>query len=264
MPPTKTTSIRSTNASEAMILVTEAINTLNSRIEKTESDFVGHLQKVEDRLDQIVDLTKTVAVLQQHSSHNTDQITEMRNSMRESGQKMDVSISRIHTRLDEISNAQRDRMELHTKDSDMKLSSLDSKFASALDIVRAKMETENTITKSTIMGDLKTVKEKADNTESEFKKWFNRGWGMWVVASLIFLTAQTVAFRWLESNEQEKVQLIQKVNDTTTIVDKHSTQLESTQKTLTDIGTSVRRVEQMSMDNERQMEYLRSQISNRK
>ena len=43
--------------------VTDALSTLSYRIEKTESDFIGHLQKVETKLEQIADLARTVAVL---------------------------------------------------------------------------------------------------------------------------------------------------------------------------------------------------------
>ena len=165
MAPTPTKRISSNSA------VAEALNTLNSRIEKTETDFLGHLQKVEDRLDQIVDLTRTVAVLQQQSSQQTDQITEVRTQLRENATKFENSISRIHTRLDEIANHNRDKMELHSKELDIKINN---------------------------------VKGVSENTDKEFKTWLNRGWGAWTILILVFAAVQTFGFRWVDAIEKEK------------------------------------------------------------
>ena len=155
----------------ATVALTEAINTLNGRILKTETDFLGHLQKVEDRLDQIVDLTKTVALLQQATSQQTDTISEVRMQLRESSNKFDTSIARIHTRLDEISTHQRDKIELVTKEHDIKV---------------------------------EAVKVKAENTDKELKAWLNRGWGAWAIMLLVLAAVQTGFYRWIDGIEKEK------------------------------------------------------------
>lgn len=167
--------------------IAEALNTLNSRIEKTESDFIGHLQKVEDRLDQIVDLTKTVAVLQQQSIQQTDQISEVRTQFRENAAKFENSITRIHSRLDDIVNNQRDKLELHDKELEIKINS---------------------------------VKTFAENTEKELKTWLNRGWGVWAVFGLVFVAVQTVGFRWLDSMEKDKAAQVQTIKELVSSRDK--------------------------------------------
>ena len=155
----------------ATVALTEAITTLNSRIVKTESDFVGHLQKVEDRLDQIVDLTKTVALLQQQTSQQVDTIAEVRTQLRDNSTKFDQSISRIHTRLDEIQTHQRDKLELYSKDIEIKVDS---------------------------------VKSKADTTDKELKAWLNRGWGAWGVMLLVLGAVNTGLYRWVDAIDKEK------------------------------------------------------------
>ena len=156
--------------------IAEAINTLNSRIEKTEHDFIGHLQKVEDRLDQIVELTKTVAVLQQQSIHQTDQISEIRAQLRDSSSKFDNSITRIHTRLDDIVSHQKDKLELHAKDVEIKI--------------------EN-------------VKSKTDKTAGELSSWLNRGIGAWAIFVFVIGLTSAGFYRWVDSIEKEKAANVQ-------------------------------------------------------
>lgn len=240
-------------------LVTEAINTLNSRIERTERDFVGHLQKVEDRLDQIVDLTKTVAALQQTSANQNDQILEIRSQLRENAQKIDNSISRIHTRLDEITSHQRDKLELYAKEIELKLTNVEEKHINNVEIFKGKTENNFSQLKQDLKAEFVPVKNKSDYTEAELKKWLNRGWGVWTLAVIIFGTVQTVAFRWVGSLEEERVKLVTSVNALNSITEKQTYLLEGTKKELTDVTSSLKRLEQMVIDNERQLEYVRTQ-----
>lgn len=164
---------------DAHRMLTQSMNMLNDRIEKTETDFVGHLKKVEDRLDQIVELTKTVAVLQTQTSQQTDQIIEVRTHLREYSGKFDNSISRLHTRLDELTGHQRDRLELHTKEGDIAI---------------------------------KEVKNLAERTDKEFKQWLNRGWGAWAVLILIFGTVNTALWRWQDNMDKERAVVVQSID----------------------------------------------------
>ena len=166
---TRTTKQESDNIAQR--LLADAISGLSNKIDKTENDFIGHLQKVEDRLDQIVELTKTVAVLQSQASQQTDQITEVRTQLRENSHKFDNSVSRIHTRLDEISNHHRDRIELQSKEYDIKLES---------------------------------VRSLATGTEKDLKTWLNRGWGAWVIFVLLVGGINTTMWRWIDNLEAER------------------------------------------------------------
>lgn len=262
MANTSTTQRRSGNglSSAGVQIVTEALNTLNSRIEKTERDFVGHLQKVEDRLDQIVDLTKTVAALQQTSANQNDQILEIRSQLRENAQKIDNSISRIHTRLDEITSHQRDKLELYAKEIELKLANVEEKHVNNVEILKGKTENNFSQLKQDLKAEFVPVKNKSDYTEAELKKWLNRGWGVWALAVLIFGTVQTVAFRWVGSLEEERVKLVTSVNSLNSITEKQTYLLEGAKKELTDVTGSLKRLEQMVVDNERQLEYVRQQV----
>lgn len=153
-----------------------AMESLTRRLEKTESDFVGHLQKVEDRLDQLVDLTKTVAVLQQQNAQHNDALGELRTAMRETTDKFQTSMARLHTRIDEIQTHQHDKMELHSKETALAI---------------------------------KTNEIATSNVDKELKTWLNRGVGAWVIFAVIIGAAQTFGFRWLDSIDREKVQMVQ-------------------------------------------------------
>lgn len=246
-----------TSRSNQGAIVAEAINTLNSRIEKSESDFIMHLRKVEDRLDQIVDLTKTVAVLQQNSTTQTDNITEMRTHLKENSQRIDASIGRLHNRLDEIIAGQRDKLELHTKESEIKLKNIEDKFQNNVDSLKHKSETECSGFRAEIKSDLKAVTVKADVVESELKKWLNRGWGVWGLAVVIFGSVQTFAFKWVGSLEDERNRTATSISSINSINEKQTTLIESTRSKVEGVESNIKRLEQMVLDNERQLEYAR-------
>ena len=215
--------------------IAEALNTLNSRIEKTENDFIGHLQKVETRLDQLVDLTKQFALLHQHSMQQSDQITEIRNSIRENQTKSDAATARIHTRLDEVINHQRDKLELFGKEFDMKIE-------------------RNT---GSIKSEVDEVSRIANHTDSEFKKWFNRGWGAWAIVVLVFSLVSGFSYKWLDSVERDKQQIQQSIGSIEKYIDKHQLVLEAQIKDVNDLKQTTARMEQMNRDLDQQMEILR-------
>lgn len=207
-------------------MFSDAVSALANRLDRTEQDFVTHLQRVEDRLDQLVDLTKTVAVLQQQSTTQTDQIVEMRAQFREAQQKTDNSISRIHTRLDEIVNHQRDKQELMVKEVDMKI------------------------------GEIRT---QSSNTDKEFKQWLNRGLGAFAFASLIFGGIQTVAWRWMDTLDKDREATAKQIQTIVSTIDKHTQSLVLLERSIGEGRDSVRRVEQMQLDTDRQLEIIRNQ-----
>ena len=175
-------------------LLSEAIAALNSRIEKTETDFISHLQKVEDRLDQLVELTKTVALLQQQTNSQTDQITELRNQFREESNKYDATINKIFSKLEDIQSHQRDKLELYSKEVDIKIAN---------------------------------VAMKAENTDKELRAWLNRGWGAWVVGVIVFGAVQTGFYRWIDSLEKDKTAQWAQIQSTQKLIDQTVQRLEN-------------------------------------
>jgi uncharacterized phage infection (PIP) family protein YhgE len=172
--------------------VSEAINTISYRIEKTESDFLGHLQKVETKLEQIAELTRTVALLQQQTNQQTDQISEIRNQLRDQIQKHDHSVSRLHNRLDEMNTNIRDRFDINAKEDAFRV---------------------------------KAVEAKADNTEKELKQWLNRGAGAVAILTLLLGIVQTGFYRWIDNVDKQKTVLETTVQTLSSTVDKQSQQV---------------------------------------
>lgn len=215
---------RSTNST----IIAEAISTLNSRIEKTESDFISHLQKVEDRLDKIVDIAKTVALLQQQSNQHVEQISEIRTQLRETVSKIDSSIGRINARLDEMNDHQRDKLEIYSREIDIKIDA---------------------------------VSAKTDNVEKELKQWLNRGWGAWAFGVLIFGVVQTGFYRWIDGIEKERETIVKQLSANSQLLSQYGQSLENVNAVAKEAPTIHKRLEQMTYDNERQIEILRQQIS---
>jgi uncharacterized phage infection (PIP) family protein YhgE len=172
--------------------VSEAINTISYRIEKTESDFLGHLQKVETKLEQIAELTRTVALLQQQTNQQTDQISEVRSQLRDQIQKHDLSVSRLHSRLDEMNTNIRDRFDINAKEDEFRV---------------------------------KSVEAKADNTEKELKQWLNRGAGAVAILTLLLGIVQTGFYRWIENIDQRRANTEATVQTLVNVTEKQSQQL---------------------------------------
>lgn len=220
--------MQKTTRSSNSTIIAEAISTLNSRIEKTETDFISHLQKVEDRLDKIVDIAKTVALLQQQSNQHVEQISEIRTQLRETVSKIDSTIGRIHTRLDEMNDYQRDKLEIYSREINIKIDAVNSK---------------------------------ADNVEKELKQWLNRGWGAWAFGVLIFGAVQTGFYRWIDGIEKEREVITRQLSANAQLLSQYGQSLENINILTKDAPTVHKRLEQMTYDNERQIEILRQQIA---
>jgi methyl-accepting chemotaxis protein len=227
MPPAKKT-LSQEELALPFQLLTDSIGTLNTRIESTERDFLSHLQKVEDRLDQIVDLTKTVAILQQQSSQTSDHINEVRTQIRENQKKSEDSVARIHTRLDEISHHISDKFDLFSKELEI---------------------------------EIKSAKDTANNTEKELKQWLNRGWGAWAIFVIIIGGSSTMFYRALDSLEKERATVHQVITQHTSQLDRQAQLVEIMNLNSKEMNLSVKRLEQQHSDMDRQVEILRQVVN---
>lgn len=82
---------------EVIKAISKMADNLLFRVNKTELDFVEHLKTVEERLDQLVELTKVMAVVQNEISHQDDKISDIKKTISE--------ISGINSnRLDQMAN----------------------------------------------------------------------------------------------------------------------------------------------------------------
>lgn len=147
------------------------IKTVSERIDRAETDFVDNLKRVEQRLDQIVGLMRDVASLQQQYTAQGEALGELRGAFREQTRRMESSITRVHTRLDELTTAMTTNIDLET-----------TKISQKLD------------------GYERSHKELDQN----FHTWLNRGLGGWAMFILVVGALQFVGIRWLDNLEGER------------------------------------------------------------
>ena len=181
------------------IAIVEAIKTMAAtmaeRISKTETDFVSHLQKVEARLDQLVDLTRSVAVIQTQASTQAEQMTELRTQIQMLQSRVDGSISRIHTRMDEISEQFRAKIDLKQMECDKQVDEV-SKDHDALD--------------------------------REVRAWYNYGRGLWALFCFVVGIGGWSINKAVEVLAAEKTQLVaevQRLSNANTTNDVRMTQI---------------------------------------
>ena len=148
------------------------MRTTSARMDRIETDFVDHIRKIENRLDQLVDLVRDVATLKQQYTAQNVGIIELRGAIREQSQKMETSIARVHQRLDELTTS-----------------------------VGASIDSET----SKIVDKLTDFEKDHKDLDRRFQMWLNRGLGGWIAATIVVAVLQYAGLRWLEQLEADRV-----------------------------------------------------------
>ena len=153
-------------------------NYILHKIDSLEARVDSHISKIEQRLDQLVHLMQAVATLQEKESRNADSVIDMKKSVKESMDKFDKSVERIHTRLDKIDD-----------DSEKDMGAM--------------FEKNRSLEKSIAIVDEKVA------------KWMNRGIGIWIGISVLVVVLQTIGGFVLSSFKDEyittKTQIVEMV-----------------------------------------------------
>lgn len=146
------------------------------KIDSIETRLESHVSKIEQRLDQIVNLMQAVATLQEKESRNAETIREIKVSLKDSIDKFDKTVTRVHERLDrhdELANADQKEAELKLKALDLKIGDVDKKVS----------------------------------------QWINRGIGIWLAMSFLVVIVQTLGGFFINSFKDEyaasKTQIIE-------------------------------------------------------
>lgn len=171
----------------------EQIRSLNYRLDKTEQDLVNSIKSLESKMNAIAELSQSMTALNQRTLQHTDQLTETKLQLRETIEISNRNDERLQQRLDEMSNNIRDKLDLVSRETVMRI---------------------------------KSVEEKADKTERDFKQWLNRGVGAWFILSIVAASVQFIFYQWNVENvsQMEKIQMSDQQLSTT--VARQSTQID--------------------------------------
>lgn len=172
-------------------------NILLDRVNKTEKDFVNHLQRVEDRLDQLVELTKNVAVIQANSANQQERMTEFGVQLRAFEQRNEGSTSRIHSRIDDLNHLVSEKLDVNEK-------KVEAMIADNILPVTRKQE------------DLAT---KHHTLDSEFQKYLNRAIAAVSVIGFVVGTFSWIGKTWITSLEKDRDQIVNSLKETKSNVD---------------------------------------------
>jgi DNA repair exonuclease SbcCD ATPase subunit len=161
------------------------MKTVSTRLDRTETEFVDHLRKVESRLDQLVDLMRDVAALQQQYTLQGEAISELRSTIREQTQRVEGSIARMHQRLDDLNETFTTSIETETGKLNEKLSDQERNHK---------------------------------DLDQRFQMWLNRGLGGWAVMVLILGFLQYAGIRWLDSLDADRTATTERIQKLTSRV----------------------------------------------
>ena len=139
---------------------------LYKKIDSIEHRLESHVTKIEQRLDQLVHIMGAVAALQERETRNADAIKDIRSSIKESFERFEKAVERLHGRLDSINK------------------SIDHEASIRVDTER-NLEVQ-----------IKTV-------NGELSKWRDRGIGLWLGLSLLVFVVQGFGGFMLKSVNEE-------------------------------------------------------------
>lgn len=142
------------------------ITIIASRVESLEGRLDDNIEKINTRLDLIVDLMQKVTALQEREISNAVQINDLK-----------LSIKETNTTIKEWNTHIHERMDRHY--SDIKI------CREGIDATIENIEDE-------VANEIKDVKDKNAATQAELSKWLNRGIGAWALASVLLVLVQGV------------------------------------------------------------------------
>lgn len=135
-----------------------------SRVESLEGRLDDSIEKINSRLDAIVDLMQKVTALQEREISNGVQITELKVAIKETNQTIKDWNKHIHERMDR-----------HYTDIKICREGIDATISNVEEEIQTKMD---------------KIQSKADTTQEELAKWLNRGIGAWSLAAALLVILQ--------------------------------------------------------------------------
>ena len=154
--------------------MTDPIHGISQRVESLEHRFDDNINKINNRLDQIIDLMTKVTQLQEREVKNSEYISELKVNVREVNDSIKDWNHRIHDRMD------RHFTEVQTLEDGLNVKIRD-------------VESQNRLTRE------------------EFNKWFNRGIGAWTVASLLVIIVQSAGAYVIDGIIENNKMISQKI-----------------------------------------------------
>ena len=148
------------------MIPTNDISIIASRVQSLEGRLDDNIDKINGRLDLIVDLMQKVTALQEREISNAVQINDLKLSIKETNTTIKEWNAHIHERMDR-----------HYADIKICREGIDATIINIEDGIDA---------------ELKEVRTKNAETQAELSKWLNRGIGAWALASVLLLLVQGV------------------------------------------------------------------------
>lgn len=182
-----------------------------NKVDVIEKKLETQVEKISNKLDQIVDIMRTVAQLQEREARNSEDIMELRKSLRDSMDNYTKTIVRIHERLDKQDDVQKQS----EKDINQNISSAYRDVDQRIDRI---MEHEET-THQSILTNVRTV-------ENRLNTWLNRGIGAWAAASVLLLVIQGIGGYLLSSMKDD----FDAVRNQGQVIEKRVVELEQSYK----------------------------------
>lgn len=176
--------------SEAVVAAIKAMSdSFLGRIVKTESDFVEHTRRVENQMAQLIDLTKHMAVMHAKNDGIHEDLSEIKATLRINQEKVETSITRLHKRIDEVSEDSRDHSDTTKRHADIQVK-----------VVSDKLEIQ-----------VKVVSDKLELLDKAYSAFVNRIDGakrfattLWILFAFIVSTFGFLGKNWIENIDREK------------------------------------------------------------
>lgn len=148
-----------------------------SQLDRFDKRYTSHLEKIESKLDRIVELTTSVATLQEKTVTHQNELTELKSAIKLLSSNTDDSFRRMHSRVDEAIKI---------------MAETDARFDDKLEDLEKSCHSER-----------KVVDHKVHEVHAELKKYIHIGIGMWIAASLLVTFIQWLGMSYIDNIRNE-------------------------------------------------------------
>lgn len=150
--------------------------TASDRMDRMEIDFVGHMRKVESKLDQLVDLVRDVAALKQQYAEQSNAVRELRTLIRDQSAMAEDSTAKLSKKVEELVGTLKD--------------SIDAESVNLADRI-SRSEKNHAI------------------LDEKFHKWLNRGIGGWIAFVAVIALLQYTGMKWIDGLERHREAMVE-------------------------------------------------------
>lgn len=177
---------------------------------------IDRFDSLDDRLTAIAEKTESIALMQHQLQIHTSNFSEIDDTIKNIVSEFKTSITRVHNRMDEITQDTIKRIEFSEQKSEVGFKDIGlqiSEVKSEANTCSSKCFSKNVDLERQITTSTSAVREEVLKVDGLLKKWLNRGIGLFISVGAFLSIIQAFFGYWIGNIDSDRKQLNQAVQD---------------------------------------------------